>query len=203
MNPRVLKRFIIICLIATFIFFTASAIFKGYFESAPGDYFTSQGDILLGDKKYGEALESFGKALEEQPNHRGALMGRALVFMQQKEYSQADVELTFLIKFLRKSLDPEDKTGIGTLSAAYANRGIIKDRHGKYKAAFDDYVLALKTDEGVLDGPSIFDKVLYGTTKPSTVRDRAIYIHKQLQLPPEKRLLKVPEIDDKQRMYKP
>ena len=108
-----------------------------------------------------------------------------------------------MIKFLRKSLDPEDKTGIGTLSAAYANRGIIKDRHGKYKAAFDDYVLALKTDEGVLDGPSIFDKVLYGTTKPSTVRDRAIYIHKQLQLPPEKRLLKVPEIDDKQRMYKP
>ena len=203
MNPRVLKRFIIICLIATFIFFTASTFFSEYFDTVPGDFYTRQGDILLGDKKYEEAIASFDKALTEAPDHRGALMGRALVFMQQKKYQDAEIELTYLIKFLNKNFDPEDLTGVGTLSAAYANRGIIKDRHAKYKAAFDDYVLALKTDEGVLDGPSIFDKVLYGTTKPSTVRDRAIYIHKQLQLPPEKRLLRVPEQDDEQRMYKP
>ncbi len=203
MNPRVLKRFIIICLIATFLFFTATTFFQEFFESVPGDYYTREGDIRLGDKKYDEALTSFNKALDEQPNHRGALMGRALVFIQQKKYSAAEEELTILINFLKKTLDPEDLTGRGTLSSAYANRGIIKDRTGKYKAAFDDYVLALKTDEGVLDGPSVFDKILYGTTKPSTVRDRAIYIHKQLQLPPEKRLLTVPEIDNKQRMYKP
>jgi hypothetical protein len=35
------------------------------------------------------------------------------------------------------------------------------------------------------------------------VRDRAIYLKQQLALPPEKRLLRVPEIDEKQRMYKP
>jgi hypothetical protein len=123
--------------------------------------------------------------------------------MQLEKYQEAEAELTHLIEFLKKNFDPEDLTGIGSLSSAYANRGIIKDRGARYKEAFDDYVLALKTDEGVLDGPSIFDKILYGTSKPSTVRDRAIYIHKQLQLPPEKRLLRVPEIDKKQRMYKP
>jgi tetratricopeptide (TPR) repeat protein len=203
MNPRILKRFIIICLAATFIIFTGSIFFKEYFDAVPGDFETRQGDILLSDKKYDEAISSFNQALEKAPNHRGALMGRALVFMQQEKYGEAEAELTHLIEFLKKNFDPEDLTGIGSLSSAYANRGIIKDRGERYKEAFDDYVLALKTDEGVLDGPSIFDKILYGTSKPSTVRDRAIYIHKQLQLPPEKRLLRVPEIDKKQRMYKP
>jgi tetratricopeptide (TPR) repeat protein len=203
MNPRILKRFIIICLIATFLFFIGSTFFKEYFDTVPGDFYTRQGDILLSDNKFLEAIESFGKALKEAPNHRGALMGRALVFMRQEKYELADSELTYLIDFLKNNLDPKDLTGVGTLSAAYANRGIIKDRQAGYKAAFDDYVLALKTDEGVLDGPSIFDKILYGNSKPSTVRDRAIYIHKQLQLPPEKRVLSIPKIDKQQRMYKP
>lgn len=203
MNPRVVKRFIIICLITTAVIFTANTFFQEFFQGTPGDFYTRQGDIHLGSKKFDDALVSFGKALEEAPDHRGALMGRALVFMQREEYSKATSELTYLIDFLNKNLDPEDLTGVGTLSAAYANRGIIQDRLGKYQAAFDDYVLALKTDEEAIDGPSLFDKILYGNSKPSTVRDRAIYIHKQLQLPPEKRLLRVLEIDSKQRMYKP
>tara|TARA_B100000315_G_scaffold260691_1_gene324135 strand:+ start:8588 stop:9196 length:609 start_codon:yes stop_codon:yes gene_type:complete len=202
MNPRVLKRFIFICLIATFVVFTVSN-FTDFFKGSPGDFYTRQGDIHLGSKKYEEAISSFNKALEEKADHRGALMGRALVFMQQENYKKADTELTYLINFLLKNLAPDDSTGVGALSAAYANRGIIKDRQGKYQAAFDDYVLALKTDEGAVDGPSLFDKILYGNSKPSTVRDRAIYIHKQLQLPPEKRILRVPEKDDQQRMYKP
>jgi hypothetical protein len=37
----------------------------------------------------------------------------------------------------------------------------------------------------------------------STVRDRAIYIYEQLQLPEGERLLRIPELDAKQRMYKP
>ena len=47
------------------------------------------------------------------------------------------------------------------------------------------------------------DKILYGTSQPSTVRKRAIYLGQQLALPPEKRLLRVPEADAEQRMYKP
>ncbi len=117
--------------------------------------------------------------------------------------NEAQAELTYLIGFLKKTLQPDDRTGIGVLAAAYANRGILHDRAGRYEPALADYILALKTDAGVLDGPGLFDKIIYGTPKPSTVRDRAIYLKQQLALPPEKRLLRVPELDQQQRMHKP
>ena len=45
--------------------------------------------------------------------------------------------------------------------------------------------------------------MIYGTPNPSTVRQIVRYIIKeQLALPPEKRLLRVPEIDAAQRMHK-
>ena len=54
-----------------------------------------------------------------------------------------------------------------------------------------------------MKGPGIIDRVIYGTPAPATVRDRAIYLEKQLALPPERRLLRAPEIDAAQRMHKP
>jgi len=38
--------------------------------------------------------------------------------------------------------------------------------------------------------------------KPPGIADRAAYLEKELQKPPGQRLLKVPELDDQQRMYK-
>ena len=108
-----------------------------------------------------------------------------------------------LIQFLNRTLKPDDRTGIGVLAAAYANRGILHDQAGRYEKALADYIAALKTDAGVLEGPSLFDKIIYGTPRPSTVRDRAIYLKQQLALPPDKRILRVPEVDAEQRMYKP
>jgi len=203
MNPAVLRRFIIIAGIATFVAFSAWTVAKMVLTEQPGDYYTRQGDIRLGEGKFDEALKSFDAALAEMPNHRGALMGRALVFMRSGKPRQADAELSQLIAFLEGSLKADDRTGRGVLAAAYANRGILHDRAGRYEKALGDYIAALKTDAGVLEGPNLFDKILYGTPKPSTVRDRAIYLKKQLALPPEKRLLRVPEIDAQQRMYKP
>ena len=162
-----------------------------------------EGDIRLTEGNYEEALASFNRALRERPNHRGALMGRALVFIRTKQYEEASAELTYLIDYLRKNLEPDDPTGAGVMAAAYANRGIVHDTKGRYKEALADYIEALRTDEGALDGPGIIDKVIYGTPNPSTVRKRAIYIKEQLALPPEKRLLRVPEIDAEQRMHKP
>ncbi|MDX1484140.1 MAG: tetratricopeptide repeat protein [Alphaproteobacteria bacterium] len=203
MDPRVLRRFIIIGAIATFVAFSGWTVAKLFLYEEPGDYYTREGDIRLGDGRYDEAIESFNKALAEMPNHRGALMGRALVFMRTGKAREAEAELSQLIDFLTKTLKPDDRTGIGVLAAAYANRGILNDRAGRYHAALADYIAALKTDAGVLDGPGLFDKILYGTPRPSTVRDRAIYLKEQLALPPEKRLLRVPEIDAQQRMHKP
>ena len=203
MNANVLKRFIIICAIVTVCVFTAYTVYQEIASDAPGDYYTRQGDIRLGEDKLDEAMESFNKALEEMPNHRGALMGRALVYIKGKKSKEAIAELTNLIDFLTKTLEKDDSTGWGTLAAAYANRGIVHDLAGRHEIALRDYIAALRTDEGAVSGPRLFDKIIYGTPRPSTIRKRAIYLEQQLALPPEKRLLRVPEIDAKQRMHKP
>lgn len=203
MNPRVLRRFIIIAALATFVAFSGWMVTKMFVSSEPGDYYTREGDIRLGDGHYADALESFNKALGEMPDHRGALMGRALVFMRSGQEREAMAELSYLIRFLNRTLAADDRTGGGVLAAAYANRGITHDRAGRYEKALKDYISALQTDAGALEGPGLFDKIIYGTPRPSTVRDRAIYLKEQLALPSRERLLRVPEIDDKQRMYKP
>ena len=203
MNPRVLRRFIILMGIATFAAFSIWGVIHMMANQAPGDFHTRAGDILLSDKKYDEALASFDAALREMPDHRGAVMGRGIVFLQTEKFKEARAEFTYLIDYLNKTLKPDDPTGRGTLAAAYANRGILLDRQGHYKEALDDYIEALKTDMEALDGPNIFDKVLYGTPRPSTVQKRAQYLYEQLKLPPEKQLLRMPEIDAEQRMYKP
>ena len=131
------------------------------------------------------------------------MMCRALVFINKKEYVNATKELTALIEFLNKTLQDDDLTGKGTLAAAYANRGIIKDRKEQYEEALKDYIKALEVDHEAVAGPGLGHKIIYMINKPSSVRDRAQYIHEQLQLPPEKRLLKLPEADEEQRMHKP
>lgn len=203
MKAGVLRRFVILMGILTFVAFSAWGLMYNFVNEAPGDYHTRAGDILLGDRKYDEAIASFDKALAEMPDHRGALMGRAIAFLQSERFPEAKAEFSYLIDYLNRTLEPDDPTGRGTLAAAYANRGILHDRLGNYRQAFDDYVMALKTDMEVLDGPSLFDKILYGTPRPSTVQKRAIYLKQQFDLPPEKRLFRVPEIDSEQRMYKP
>ncbi len=202
-NTRVIRRFIILAAFATFAMFSGWAVLNSYLQSPPGDYEVRQGDILIGDKKYDQALKRFNAALALSPNHRGALMGRALVFMLTKRRLEAEAEFTNLINFLTNNVDDDDRTGIGTLAAAYANRGILYDRNAQYKKALADYIMALKTDEGAIGGPGIVDKVIYGTTSPATVRKRAAYIERQLALPPEKRRLRLPQKDSEQRMYKP
>lgn len=203
MNPRVLRRFVILMVIGIVAFVAFQTGYDYFTSSAPGDYYVREGDIRLSDGKYEKALDSFNKALEDMPNHRGALMGRALVFIQSKQYQEAIAELDYLISFLEKELKPDDPTGIGVLAAAYSNRGVVYDRMGQYEKALNDYVAALNTDQETVEGPGVIHKILYGSEKVSTVRERAQYIYEQLQLPEEERLLRIPEIDAKQRMYKP
>ena len=130
-------------------------------------------------------------------------MGRGLVFLQSERYVDAEAEFTYLIKFLHENVEPDDFTGIAVHAAAYSNRGIIYDRTGRYEKALADYIEALKIDEGAIDGPSLIDRVIYGTPRPATVRQRAIYLTQQLALPEDQRVLRIPEKDAEQRMYKP
>ncbi len=202
-NPRVVRRFIILMAVATFVMFTFWAVVRNYVQTPDGDYEVRQGDILLGDGDYDAAVERFNAALVVSPDHRGALIGRALSFLQAGRHVEAEAEFTYLIKFLQKNLQPDDITGVAVYAAAYSNRGILYDRTGRHEKALADYIRALRIDEGAIDGPAIVDRVIYGTPRPATVRKRAIYLQQQLAMPEDQRILRIPEKDDKQRMYKP
>lgn len=203
MSPRVLKRFIILMVLFMFVVMIGTDVFQQWAHRPPGDMETELGSQRLEDKLYDEAIAFYDKALEISPNHRGALMGRALVFIQTERYDKAIRELTGLIGFLEKTLTDEDKTGRGVLAGAYANRGIVHDRSGDYRKALDDYVQSLKIDQDAVSGPGVVHKILYGNEGVSSVRKRAQYIYEQLQKPESERLMRVPEIDKLQRMHKP
>ena len=202
-STNVLKRFVIYMAILTFVMFTVWGFVRSFMNRPAGDYETEVCDIRLKDKKYQQALEAANKALNKTPNHRGAMMCKALVFISEKKYIEAEKILSDLIIFLEKNLEDDDKTGIGTLAAAYANRGIVKDRNKKYEEAFKDYVKALGIDHEAVAGPGLGTIILNYKFKSSSVKDRALYLNEQLQLPEDERVLSIKELDEGQVMHKP
>jgi len=203
MNPGVLKRFVIYMAILTFVMFTVWALIRSFMNRPPGDYETQVCDMRLKDELYNEAIKAANVALTKTPNHRGAIMCKALVYISQNKYVEANNELNYLINFLEKNLDEDDKTGVGTLAAAYANRGIIKDRNKNYEGALKDYIRALGIDHEAVAGPGLGTIILNYKFKSSSVRDRALYLNEQLQLPEEQRILSIEELDKGQVMHKP
>ena len=202
-NAKILKRFVIYMAILTFVMFTVWGFVRSFMVRPAGDYETEVCDIRLKDKKYEQALAAANEALGKTPYHRGAMMCKALVYISEKKYSQANEVLTNLIIFLEKNLEKDDKTGIGTLAAAYANRGIIKDRNKNYKEALKDYVKALGIDHEAVAGPGLGTVILNYKFKSSSVRERALYLNEQLQLPEDERVLSIEELDAGQVMHKP
>ena len=189
--------------ILTFVMFTIWGFVRSFMDRPPGDYETEICDIRLKDKLYAQAIEAANNALKKTPNHRGAVMCKALVFISQKKYSEANKQLSDLIIFLKKNLQKDDKTGIGTLAAAYANRGIIKDRNKDYEGALQDYVKALGIDHEAVAGPGLGTVILNYKFKSSSVKERALYLNEQLQLPADERILSIKELDEGQVMHKP
>lgn len=202
-NPRVLRRFVVMAAAATFAMFTLWAVVREVIDAPPGDYEVRQGDILLGDGRFEDAIARFDAALAVSPGHRGAMMGRAIALLQAGRGEEAEAAFSGLIAFLSASLSPDDATGTAVLAGAFANRGILRDRSGRHEAALADYRQALAIDAGAVEGPGLAHKILYGDASPSTIARRAEYIERQLQLPEDQRLLLVPELDARQRMHKP
>ena len=189
--------------ILTFVMFTVWALVRSFMNRPPGDYETEVCDMRLKDKLHDQALQAANTALEKSPDHRGAIMCKALVFISQKMYLEATEELNYLINFLKKTVKDDDLTGVGTLAAAYANRGIIKDRKKDYQGALQDYLKALGIDHKAVAGPGLGTVILNYKFKSSSVKERALYLNEQLQLPESERVLRIQELDEGQVMHKP
>ena len=188
------------------VVFACATLWVGWRYFAPqedSNFFVRTGDLRLTDGLYIQALINFDKALVLDPNHVGAKMGKAIALMQSGRDDDAKAQLTTMIDALSKTVKAKDKTSRAVLAAALANRGIIFDRKGQHDEALNDYVAALRHDAETVEGPSVLDKILHNPPMWSSVRDRAIYLHKQLKLPEGDRLLRVPHLDDTQRMHKP
>lgn len=203
-GTRVLRRFLLLAAAMAFALVAAWVVVRPYFFGLPpGDYEVREGDILLTDGDWDRAIDRFDAALAVSPDHRGALMGKAIALMQSDRPEEARPVLDRLIETSGGADIPADPTGRGVLASAYANRGILSDREGNWQAALADYRRALQIDAGAVSGPGLVDRILYGRSRAATVADRAAYLEKQLALPESERVLRVPEIDARQRMWKP
>ena len=160
-------------------------------EKNPGDYNVRKGNYRLEDAQYDEAFKEFLEALEKNPDHAMARLGLALTYMQTGSNIEALQEFNLVV-----DNNPE-------LAAAFANRGILYDRLGEHKKALADYRKALELDPEILEGPGWLWRFMRNIDeKPPTIKSRADYLEAELAKPEEERVLKVPEVDEKQRMYK-
>ncbi len=203
-SERVLRRFVTFLAIALVtVGLYVTVVDPMFVASPPGDYELRHCDNRLSERDFAAAIAWCDKALEAESKHRGAMMGRAIALHQLGEREQAEAEYGALIAFLEASLAPDDPTGRGTLAAAYANRGILRDEAGQHVAALEDYDKALTIDAESVSGPDIFHKILHDP-KPATVEKRASFLREQLALPPGERApLTDPTGSSRQRMHKP
>jgi tetratricopeptide (TPR) repeat protein len=167
--------------------------FEGYRHFAgmgPGDIAFVDGNNLFKDQQYERASEYYISALEENPQHFGAMLALANSYVQLEQYDKALTSVERAIK-----MKPD-------FGGAYAIRGIIYDHLGRYKQAMADYEKSLKMEPDVAKGMHWLDRLLYNVQEPPpTVADRLAYLQHQMALPESKRVLSNPEEDSSQRPY--
>lgn len=150
----------------------------------------SAADRLFEDGAYARALALYRKRAGIEPANAYALRGIALSLMQLRRDDQA-------LAAFAAAIDAEPG-----FAGAFANRGILHDRLGRYPAAVADYRHALALDPEVADGPHWMTRFLRNQAEaPPTIVDRLVYLEAELAKPEAERLLRVPEEDTAQRPY--
>lgn len=162
-----------------------------FLERIPGNTAYQEGDIFFEDGEYDRALEKYEEALAEQADAPHYVRAKARTLMQLGRNEEA-------LRWFDRAVALQPFFG-GT----YANRGILYDRMGEYEKAVEDYEKALELDESVGEGPHWLIRFLRNQPEPPpTVADRLSYLKQELAKPEDERVLRVPDVDEKQRTYK-
>lgn len=142
------------------------------------------------DGRYEVAVKFYEEALRANPEHAGAMSGKADALSFLAKHEEALEIYNFLIsKYPDKGV-------------YYANRGIIYDRMGDYRNAISDYENAYSLNQKLDKGPGWLTRFLRNQQdKPPTIIQRAEYLKYQLNLPEGQRVLSIPQEDSKQRPY--
>jgi tetratricopeptide (TPR) repeat protein len=184
---RLLTRITIALLVVSIGWITYSSFNS---ERETGTVSILAGDRAFADGNYDRALRNYDESLKEAPNQIDALRGKARTLLQLGRLEEA-------LAYFNQAIE-QDPGFAGT----YANRGITHDRMGLHEEALKDYEYALYLKPEVADGPGLITRILHmDGAGPPTIADRANYLREQLALPPEQRLLAVPEEDKSQRSY--
>ncbi len=161
------------------------------YESVPGENKYRLANKYLEEGDYERALEVFEEAILMNPSYKAAFLGKGITLMQMERFDESRIAFD-------KALELDEN-----FAEAYANRGILNDRTGKYEDALRDYKKALQIKPSLAEGPGWLWRFLHNVQKkPPTIADRAEYIKQELRKPKGERLLRVPEIDAQQKMYK-
>lgn len=160
-------------------------------ENVPGENKYRLANKYLEDGEYTDALDTFNEALSINPSYKASFLGKAITLMQMERFKES-------MRSFNKAISLDEN-----FAMAYANRGILNDRMGRYKTALKDYRKAIELRPELAEGPGWLWRFLHNVSeKPPTIADRADYLEEELKKPEGERLLRVPELDDQQRMYK-
>lgn len=160
-------------------------------ETTPGENKYRLGNKYLEDGDYKDALQLFDEVLAEHTEYKEAHLAKAITLLQMERFDESRESFNRAI-----GLD-------NRYAQAYANRGILNDRVGRHEAALHDYRKALKLNPELAEGPGWLWRFLRNIPdRPPTIADRADYLEAELKKPESERLIRVPELDSKQRMYK-
>lgn len=186
---KVLK-YVAISMVAAWIGWTIVDTF--FLERIPGNTAYQEGEIFFEDGEYQRALEKYEEALNASPDSPHYVRAKARALMQMERYEES-------LRWFNRAVEVQPFFG-GT----YANRGILYDRLGEYERAVADYEKALElNEEEVSEGPHWLIRFLRNQPgPPPTVADRLAYLKQELAKPQDERVLRVPELDEKQRTYK-
>jgi len=184
-NRAPLTALILFAGMVTFVFYNR------FNSDTPDNYEVKKANYRLEDGQIEEAMAGFQKALALQPDNKMAHLGIAVSHLQAGQLQRAVSKFDWIIETY-----PD-------YAVAYADRGVAHDRLGNYEAAMNDYKTTLTLSADLSEGPGWLWRFMRNIDKPqSTIGQRAAYLEAEMKKPASERLLRIPELDDKQQMYR-
>jgi tetratricopeptide (TPR) repeat protein len=189
MSNRLYRPLLLVAAVLAALWF-GYELLQHFTARGPGDNAYFSGNSLFKDGYYERARAAYEEAIAVNPEHLPAIRGLANSLIQLDRLDEALTAVEYALL-----LDP-------AFAGHHATKGIVLDRMGRYEAAMQSYQQALAIDPELADGMHWLDRLLYNVQEtPPTIADRLRYLKQQMALPPGQRVLRVPEIDARQRPY--